>query len=85
MTSALIDDIRPPEVSDPAAFERLVRSIFTQRRKTLGNALGRFAEGTRLTAPAALRQAGIDPSRRPQTLQLVEIARLADVFHTAEK
>jgi len=50
-----------------------------------GNALGPFAEGTGLVPAAALRQAGIDPTRRPQTLQLVEIARLADVFHTAKK
>ena len=78
---------RPPEVNvaDPAEFQRLVRSVFTQRRKTLSNALGPFAEGTGLLPAAALRQAGIDPTRRPQTLQLVEIARLADVFHTAKK
>jgi 16S rRNA (adenine1518-N6/adenine1519-N6)-dimethyltransferase len=78
---------RPPEVevADPADFRRLVRSMFTQRRKTLSNALGPFAEGTGLHAAAALRQAGIDPSRRPQTLQLVEIARLAHVFDTAKK
>ena len=88
VTSALIRlAFRPAEiqVADPAAFERLVRSMFTQRRKTLGNALGPFAEGTGLRAQAALRAAGIDPIRRPQTLQLVEIARLADVFHTPTK
>lgn len=73
---------RPPEVdvSDPAAFERLVRSVFTQRRKTLGNALAPFARGSGLSAPEALRRSGIDSSRRPQTLQIVEIARLADIF-----
>jgi len=78
---------RPAEVTlaDPAGFQQLVRSVFTQRRKTLSNALGPFAEGTGLAPAAALRQAGIDPTRRPQTLQLVEIARLADVFHTAKK
>jgi 16S rRNA (adenine1518-N6/adenine1519-N6)-dimethyltransferase len=78
---------RPAEVTvaDPARFQQLVRSVFTQRRKTLSNALGPFAEGTGLAPAAALRQAGIDPTRRPQTLQLVEIARLADVFHTAKK
>ena len=78
---------RPAEVTlaDPAGFQQLVRSVFTQRRKTLSNALGPFAEGTGVAPAAALRQAGIDPTRRPQTLQLVEIARLADVFHTAKK
>jgi 16S rRNA (adenine1518-N6/adenine1519-N6)-dimethyltransferase len=78
---------RPAEVqvADPAEFQRLVRSVFTQRRKTLNNALGPFAEGTGLLPAAVLRRAGIDPTRRPQTLQLIEIARLADVFHTAKK
>lgn len=78
---------RPAEVkvADAAEFQRLVRSVFTQRRKTLSNALGPFAEGTGLVPATALRQAGIDPTRRPQTLQLVEIARLADIFHTAKK
>ena len=39
-------DFREPEVTmkDEATFERLVRSIFTQRRKTLLNALKPFAE-----------------------------------------
>ena len=88
VTSALVRlSFRPPEVhvADPAAFQRLVRSMFTQRRKTLSNALGPFAKGTGLVPSAVLREAGIDPARRPQTLQLVEIARLAHVFHTAKK
>jgi 16S rRNA (adenine1518-N6/adenine1519-N6)-dimethyltransferase len=78
VTSALIRlAFRPPEI------EGLVRSIFTQRRKTLSNALARFARGTSLSAPEALRRARIDPTRRPQTLQLVEMARLADIFTSA--
>jgi 16S rRNA (adenine1518-N6/adenine1519-N6)-dimethyltransferase len=87
VTSSLIRlTFRAPEVvvTDSDAFERLVRSIFTQRRKTLRNALSPFAEGTGLSAASALQLAGIDPARRPQTLQLVEIARLAEVFHTAK-
>ena len=42
--SALIRlTFRPPafELRDAALFERMVRSMFTQRRKTLANALGR--------------------------------------------
>jgi 16S rRNA (adenine1518-N6/adenine1519-N6)-dimethyltransferase len=86
VTSALIRlTFRPPaiEVRDPAAFERLVRSIFTQRRKTLSNALAGFAKETSLSAPDALKRARIDPTRRPQTLQLIEIARLVDIFTSA--
>ena len=57
--SALIRmTFRPPEVhvADPARFERLVRSVFTQRRKTLSNALAPFAQDFGLSAPDALRR-----------------------------
>src|SRR5688572_9410828 len=73
---------RPPAVAlrDEAAFEAMVRSMFTQRRKTLSNALKPFASSRGSDAGAALAFAGIDPSRRPETLQLDELARLADFF-----
>jgi 16S rRNA A1518/A1519 N6-dimethyltransferase RsmA/KsgA/DIM1 with predicted DNA glycosylase/AP lyase activity len=54
--------------------------MFTQRRKTLANALAPFAAEIGMTAGAALQDARIDPRRRPETLEIVEIARLADVF-----
>ena len=88
VTSAVIRlSFREPEVAvrDPKAFTRLVRSVFTQRRKTLSNALAPFAAGTGVSPRAALREAGLDPTRRPQTLEIVEIARLADIFLTAAK
>jgi 16S rRNA (adenine1518-N6/adenine1519-N6)-dimethyltransferase len=73
---------RPPAVPvvDERLFERMVRSMFTQRRKVLANSLAAFAEEIGLPAPAALHQAGIDPGRRAETLEIVETARLADVF-----
>jgi 16S rRNA (adenine1518-N6/adenine1519-N6)-dimethyltransferase len=76
---------RPPRfpVVDERVFEQMVRSMFTQRRKTLSNALGPFARDVGVAAPEALRQAGLDSRRRPETLEIVEIARLADVFATA--
>lgn len=67
-------------MKDEALFEALVRSIFTQRRKTLQNALGRFAQDHGLESREAIAEAGIDGTRRPETLQLAELARLADVF-----
>ena len=69
---------RPPrvEVPDQEAFVRLVRSVFTQRRKTIGNALKGFAAQTGHTAAAMLSAAGIDPQRRPETLELAEFAAL---------
>ena len=75
-------DFREPEVTmkDEATFEHLVRSIFTQRRKTLLNALKPFAEERAISPRVAVAAAGVDGSRRPETLQLAELARLADVF-----
>jgi 16S rRNA (adenine1518-N6/adenine1519-N6)-dimethyltransferase len=77
---------RPPAVtlSDPELFERMVRSMFTQRRKTLANALRPFALAAGADAAGTIRAAGIDPSRRPETLQLSELARLAELFARPE-
>lgn len=67
-------------VGDVPAFEAMVRSMFTQRRKTLANALRPFAAARERDPAAALAAAGIDSRRRPETLQLTELARLADAF-----
>lgn len=67
-------------VRDEAAFTAMVRSMFTQRRKTLSNALGPFALSRGVRAGDALAEAGVDPRRRPETLQLEELARLAEVL-----
>jgi 16S rRNA (adenine1518-N6/adenine1519-N6)-dimethyltransferase len=68
-------------VADEAAFERLVLALFSQRRKTLANALKRYDP----TAPAVLALAGLDGRRRPETLQVIEIARLAELFATVRR
>ena len=73
---------RPPpfRLKDGALFEQMVRSMFTQRRKTVANALAPFAAGINRDPGAALAAAGIEPRRRPETLEVIEIARLADTF-----
>jgi len=67
----------PVPVADPARFATVVRAAFSQRRKSLANALaaglGVGAERARLLAEAA----AIDPGRRAETLSLAEFARLA--------
>jgi 16S rRNA (adenine1518-N6/adenine1519-N6)-dimethyltransferase len=72
-------DFRPPTVAlrDAVLFEQMVRSIFTQRRKTLLNALRPFARSRGLDSRSILELAGIDGTRRPEMLDLVELARLA--------
>ena len=69
---------RPPR--DERVFEAMVRSAFTQRRKTLANALASFADARGMRAGQALEASGIDPSRRPETLDLAELTRLSDTF-----
>ena len=68
-------------VSDEALFERMVKAMFGQRRKTLVNALKSFDP----TAAAVVALAGIDGRRRPETLQLTEMAQLADLFASVRR
>jgi 16S rRNA (adenine1518-N6/adenine1519-N6)-dimethyltransferase len=75
-------DFHPPPaaLADEALLEGMVRSMFTQRRKTLANALRPFADSRGTTAPAALARAGIDPARRAETLSQDEVIALANAF-----
>ena len=59
-------------------FVGLVKAVFTRRRKTLENALLAFRPGDRAAVSAALVRAGIDGRRRPETLAVEELVRLAD-------
>jgi len=86
--SALIRlSFRPPPfcLKDQAIFDRMVRAMFTQRRKTLANALAPFSGQLGVVPTTILGEAAIDPRRRPETLEIVEIARLADLFATAKR
>ena len=65
----------PPELA--VAFERLVRTVFMQRRKTLSNALRPVTDASGLDARVVLAAAGIDPIRRPETLTVADLVALA--------
>jgi 16S rRNA (adenine1518-N6/adenine1519-N6)-dimethyltransferase len=69
-----------PEVRDADLFQALVRAIFMQRRKMLSNALASFATAKGADSTSVLTAAGIDERRRPETLSVAELVRLADVF-----
>ena len=73
---------RPSRVSvgDPDLFEEVVRRVFQRRRKMLVNALSPLAAERALAVRAVLAAAGLDGRRRPETLQLAELARLAEAF-----
>jgi 16S rRNA (adenine1518-N6/adenine1519-N6)-dimethyltransferase len=60
------------DVGDMDKFFRLVEAVFQFRRKQLGGALGRIAGVGSEDAGSRLRDAGIDPERRAQTLSLAE-------------
>ncbi len=62
---------------DRALFERIVRSIFLHRRKTLRNALRPLASLLGHSAEDVIQRAGLDPSQRPETLTVADVARLA--------
>jgi 16S rRNA (adenine1518-N6/adenine1519-N6)-dimethyltransferase len=62
---------REPAFALPPAFKQVVSAAFSQRRKTLRNALRSLLDVTDIVA------AGIDPGVRPETLAPAEFARLA--------
>jgi 16S rRNA (adenine1518-N6/adenine1519-N6)-dimethyltransferase len=62
---------REPAFAVPPAFARTVSAAFSQRRKTLRNALRLLIDAEAIAA------AGIDPSLRPETLSPAEFAKLA--------
>ncbi len=66
------------DIADPLLFERLVRQAFSQRRKTLRNALRGEADA------AVLTSAGIDPALRPERLAVGDWVRLANALHGAK-
>ena len=62
----------PVEVLDESVFSRLVNLAFTQRRKTLRNALRELLDVTGIEA------AGVDPAARAETLGVGDFAALAN-------
>jgi 16S rRNA (adenine1518-N6/adenine1519-N6)-dimethyltransferase len=71
------------DVDDFDRFFRLVEAVFQFRRKQLGGALGRLAGTGSEDAGARLRDLGVDPTRRPQTLALAEWATVYRAFNLA--
>jgi len=73
-----------PPARDPAGLAALVQAVFTRRRKTLANALLAYqpAPSKRGRAPSSevLTLAGLDGSRRPETLSVAEFVRLSDSY-----
>lgn len=78
ITSAIVR-LRPLEpgtydVQDAAKLSRLVATAFSQRRKTVRNALRKVAD------EALLESVGIDPSLRPEAISIAQYVRLANTL-----
>ncbi|HHH47235.1 MAG TPA: 16S rRNA (adenine(1518)-N(6)/adenine(1519)-N(6))-dimethyltransferase RsmA [Thiotrichales bacterium] len=69
----------PVEVVDERCFDTVVRQAFSQRRKTLRNALRSLLDAARIA------EAGIDPGVRAEALDLDAFARLANAVATASR
>lgn len=70
-----LQEVQRVPLEDEEAFRRVVRAAFGQRRKTLRNALRGLLVNL---AQDPFLEAGIDPSRRGETLGLEEFAALAN-------
>ena len=62
---------RAPRIADRPRFDAVVAAAFSQRRKTLRNAVAA------LVTPAQFAAAGLDPQRRGETLSVDEFVALA--------
>jgi 16S rRNA (adenine1518-N6/adenine1519-N6)-dimethyltransferase len=67
----------PVDVPDPDRLFTIVRAAFSQRRKTLGNALLSLYGDDRDKVERLLRAAHLPPNRRGETLDLEDFARIA--------
>jgi 16S rRNA (adenine1518-N6/adenine1519-N6)-dimethyltransferase len=79
--------LHPASAFDPdarAAVLEIARSAFQMRRKTLRHGITRAAGGDERRGMAWLEAAGIDPSRRPGTLDLPEWHRIARAARTLD-
>jgi 16S rRNA (adenine1518-N6/adenine1519-N6)-dimethyltransferase len=63
--------VKPVEIADKSQFDRIVSQAFSQRRKTLRNAL------KDLVSEEAMEAAGVDPTARAETLSLAQFAALS--------
>jgi 16S rRNA (adenine1518-N6/adenine1519-N6)-dimethyltransferase len=76
--------VPPVAVTDEGFFFEVVRASFVQRRKTIyNNLLARFFnKENKAELDALLRDCGIDPIRRGETLSMEEYARLTEALRS---
>jgi 16S rRNA (adenine1518-N6/adenine1519-N6)-dimethyltransferase len=70
-----------PDVGDERIFRSLVRGLLAHRRKTISNNVKRLGPSrvSRESIDSALKDMGIDPTRRAETLEVAEFAELSRI------
>ena len=63
------------ELSDHESLKVIVREAFSQRRKTLRNALKKYMDETNI------KELGIAPEIRAENLQIIDFVKLANRYH----
>ena len=79
-----LHDEPPVKVKDETFFFKVTRSSFAQRRKTiLNNLTSQLPDGKQKkeSIQAALQQAGVEESRRGETLTIEEFAQLSNALY----
>jgi len=76
-----IETLDKPRVmlKDEKLFFKIVKTAFAQRRKTLSNSLKSVSKNIK----EILINTGVEPSRRAETLNIEEFARIADLIKNA--
>lgn len=70
-----------PNVPDEALFFKIVRGMFTLRRKTILNALSGSMGMDKQTAAAVIDAAGIAQTARPEELKMEQLTALCSAFY----
>ncbi len=74
------------QVSDEQVFFRVVRAAFGKRRKTILNSLGDYNRDlTKDDIADVLKESGIDPTRRAETLSIAEFAVITENIYRVEQ
>ncbi len=72
-----------PRCKNPQLFLKMVRQIFSLRRKTLRNNLSRFVNAQ--ICDEALKNTGIEPSVRAENLSIEDLLKLSDAIDSVMK
>ncbi|HMP89908.1 MAG TPA: 16S rRNA (adenine(1518)-N(6)/adenine(1519)-N(6))-dimethyltransferase RsmA [Kiritimatiellia bacterium] len=69
------------QLKNPGVFDTLLRHAFSRRRKQMGTILTGFTvPGMTRSATQALDKAGVEPTRRPETLSVLEWSALTSAL-----